>query len=259
MGFLSDIARFGRYLPLIITALEKIATRLPERNGLATTANEDEAEQLNIQRMAQFLSTEHFTLQGARSGTISEANGRSSGFLTAVSGSLVALGFIAQISGLGEIFTYFALILFPALLFLGISTYVRLVQLAIADALYTQAINRIRHFYTDMAPQVADYLSFPHYDDAESLRSAMMISESRWQPFFSSSGQISVINSIIAGVFSAMLVNVLWPLSTLAVIGVGLAGLAIALVLHTRYSRQQQDRVRGQLEFRFPREQAENS
>ena len=254
MGFLSDIARFGRYLPLIITALEKIATRLPEGKGQTATVNEQEEEQLNIQRMAQFLSTEHFTLQGARSGTISEANGRSSGFLTAVSGSLVALGFIAQISGLGEIFTYFALILFPALLFLGISTYVRLVQLAIADALYTQAITRIRHFYVKVAPDVADYLSFPHYDDAQSLRSALMVSESRWQPFFSSSGQISVINSVIAGVFAAMLVNVIWPLSVLVVISVGLLGLAIVLVLHTRYSGRQQDKVRSQLEFRFPRE-----
>ena len=255
MGFLSDIARFGRYLPLIITALEKIATRLPEGKGQTATVNEQEAEQLNIQRMAQFLSTEHFTLQGARSGTISEANGRSSGFLTAVSGSLVALGFIAQISGLGEIFTYFALILFPALLFLGISTYVRLVQLAIADALYTQAITRIRHFYVKMAPDVADYLSFPHNDDAQSLHKALMVPETRWQPFFSSSGQIVLVNSIIAGVFVSMLVNVIFPLGEVTLVLVGLIGLSITFALQTRFSARQQDRIRSQLEFRFPKDE----
>jgi hypothetical protein len=37
------------------------------------------------------LTTEHYTLQAARSSTIIEANGRSSLFLSAVSGALLAL------------------------------------------------------------------------------------------------------------------------------------------------------------------------
>src|SRR5260370_31556545 len=39
-----------------------------------------------------FVTTEHFTLQGARSATISESTGRASVFLGAVSGALIALG-----------------------------------------------------------------------------------------------------------------------------------------------------------------------
>jgi hypothetical protein len=39
-----------------------------------------------------FVTTEHFTLQGARSSTIAEATGRATMFLSAVSGGLVALG-----------------------------------------------------------------------------------------------------------------------------------------------------------------------
>jgi hypothetical protein len=39
-----------------------------------------------------FVTTEHFTLQGARSSTIAEATGRASMFLGAVSGGLVASG-----------------------------------------------------------------------------------------------------------------------------------------------------------------------
>ena len=42
-----------------------------------------------------FVTTEHFTLQGARSSTIAEATGRATMFLGAVSGGLVALGLIA--------------------------------------------------------------------------------------------------------------------------------------------------------------------
>ena len=39
------------------------------------------------------VSTEHFTLQGARSSTIAESTGQASMFLGAVTGGLVALGF----------------------------------------------------------------------------------------------------------------------------------------------------------------------
>jgi hypothetical protein len=46
-----------------------------------------------------FVTTEHFTLQGARSSTIAEATGRATMFLGAVSGGLVALGLIATAAG----------------------------------------------------------------------------------------------------------------------------------------------------------------
>ena len=52
-----------------------------------------------------FVTTEHFTLQGARSSTIAEATGRATMFLGAVSGGLVALGLIATAAGVGTAFT----------------------------------------------------------------------------------------------------------------------------------------------------------
>jgi hypothetical protein len=51
-----------------------------------------------------FVTTEHFTLQGARAATISESTGRASVFLGAVSGGLIALGFLGQASHLGTAF-----------------------------------------------------------------------------------------------------------------------------------------------------------
>ena len=42
-----------------------------------------------------FITTEHFTLQGARSQTVSESTSRASMFLASVSGGLVALGLVA--------------------------------------------------------------------------------------------------------------------------------------------------------------------
>ncbi|MGH2922669.1 MAG: hypothetical protein ACRDKH_01385, partial [Solirubrobacterales bacterium] len=54
------------------------------------------------------LSTEHFTLQGARQQTMSESSARASIYVFSVSSALVALGFIAQISAVGDVFNAFA-------------------------------------------------------------------------------------------------------------------------------------------------------
>lgn len=48
-----------------------------------------------------FVTTEHFTLQGARSAAISESIGRASMFLASLSGGLVALGLLATATHVG--------------------------------------------------------------------------------------------------------------------------------------------------------------
>jgi hypothetical protein len=55
------------------------------------------------------LTTEHFTLQGARSQTMSESSARAALFIGAVSSTLVALGFLGQLSPGGDTFNAFAL------------------------------------------------------------------------------------------------------------------------------------------------------
>jgi len=55
------------------------------------------------------LTTEHFTLQGARSQTASESASRASLYILSVSSALVALGFIGQASQIGTTFDVFAL------------------------------------------------------------------------------------------------------------------------------------------------------
>jgi hypothetical protein len=60
-----------------------------------------------------FATTEHFNLQVSRAITVSEANGRASIYLAALSSNLIALAFIGQMSRLGVAFYAFALILLP--------------------------------------------------------------------------------------------------------------------------------------------------
>src|SRR5216110_2705875 len=91
-----------------------------------------------------FITTEHFTLQGARASTIAESTGRASMFLAAVSGGLVALGLIATASRVGTAFYAFGLILLPTLSFVGLVTFERVVQSGIEDRGYAHRIALLR-------------------------------------------------------------------------------------------------------------------
>src|SRR3954454_8997419 len=105
-----------------------------------------------------FVTTEHFTLQGARSQTVSEATGRASIFLASVSGGLVALGLVATAAHVGTAFYVFGLILLPTLAFVGFVTFERVLQTGIEDRGYAQRIARLRGYYFDNAPELTPYL-----------------------------------------------------------------------------------------------------
>ena len=102
------------------------------------------------QDLLTIMSTEHFTLQGARSAAISDANGRASFFLGALSAAVVALAFVAQVAH--EAFVGFALIVLPTVLVIGLASFERLLQLGIENIRTVVAINRVRRYYLEIAP-----------------------------------------------------------------------------------------------------------
>jgi hypothetical protein len=103
-------------------------------------------------------TTEHFTLQTARSATIAESTGRATMFLSAVSGGLVGLGLVATASQIGTAFYAFGLILLPTLAFVGLVTFERVLQSGIEDRDYARRIARLRGYYFDTAPELTPYL-----------------------------------------------------------------------------------------------------
>jgi hypothetical protein len=120
--------------------------------GEVYTAMEDQAgqpaqDEATQEQILQFMTTEHFTLQTAKSATVAEANGRASLFLSTVSSAVVALAFIGQVSGIGRAFFLFGLVLFPSLLFLGFVTFERAIQTAIENMVLSRGINRLRHYF----------------------------------------------------------------------------------------------------------------
>jgi hypothetical protein len=75
----------------------------------------------------------------ARAVAVSEGNGRTALYVGALSSTLVALALVAQRSPLGEVFFAVALTVLPAVLFLGLVTFVRVLQSSVEDILAGRA------------------------------------------------------------------------------------------------------------------------
>jgi hypothetical protein len=113
----------------------------------------------------QILATEHWNLLATRSMSWSESFSRAGMFLTVLSGAVVALALVAQATAFGEGFVIFALLLLPVVLFVGVATYVRLVEVNSEDVHWVYGMNRIRHAYLDMEPELKPYFVTGFSDD----------------------------------------------------------------------------------------------
>ena len=170
-----------------------------------------------------FVTTEHFVLQGARSATIAESNGRASMFLASVSGGLVALGLVATASSLGAAFYGFALVLLPTLAFVGLVTFGRALQSSIEDTEYARRIALLRGYYFGHAPEIAPYLlSVP---PAERLL-MQRVPGDRWQGYRTVAGMIAVITAVLTGSTAAVVAILIFDHSLAAAV---ISGTLVAL------------------------------
>lgn len=206
-----------------------------------------------VDQVAQFLATEHSALQAARSALVAEGNGRTGTFLNSISAGFVALALVFNIAQFGEVFLLFALTLIPILGLVGLSAYVRVVQLDYADVVYTVAINRIRRFYLQTTPEIAPYLSFPGYDDEQSiLRARVIYTSFFWTVFSYPSGLFLVINSLLAGALCILLLTTFFPIHLLNAAGAGVVVFLLASVLQYRLASTWLTAVRADFQPRFP-------
>jgi hypothetical protein len=188
------------------------------------------------QQLLTALTTEHFTLQGARSQTMSESSARASLYVFSVSSVLIALGFIGQVSEIGDLFNTFALTVLPTLYVLGVVTFVRLVECAAEDFRYGMAINRIRGYYEEIAGDRADLFLLSGKDDASGVRENMGMPPGGRVPVFAFSSAIAVINGVAGGAAVALGLGALAGASLgVAAIAGGAAAIASA-VAWIRYS-----------------------
>ena len=194
-------------------------------------------------QLVSIMTTEHYNLQTGRSMTISEANGRSSLFVGAVSSGLIALAFVGQLSHLGTTFYVFSLVVLPTLFFMGLITFERVLQSGSADFMYAIGINRIRHLYLEYAPQMQPYILLSPHDEREETLARKAMHFTWWQVFLSAAGMIAVINSVLAGSFVGLLLAAfvfpLWVCTS-----AGVVTFFVSVGIHQRYQWRQWMRLR---------------
>ena len=188
---------------------------------------------------ATFATTEHFNLQTARAVTVSEANGRASIYLAALSGNLIALAFVGQMSRLGAAFYAFALILLPVLAFVGVVTFLRLVQSSIEDLAYAHRIALLRSFYLRVSPELEPYLVVAR--PASAPAHGERLAPSAWQLTLTAAGMVAVVNSVVVAACAGLVLeaagvhSLAIPVAVGAVIGAG------AFTLQERHHRRARD------------------
>ena len=157
----------------------------------------------------QILSTEHWSLLASRSLAWNESFSRAGMFLTTLTGAIVALALVAQASAFGDAFTLFALVILPVVLFIGVTTGMRLGASNYHEAKCVVGMNRIRAAYLQLAPDLERYFVMSAHDDAQGIGITMGVSPGGavyWigQMLAGTPTVVMIINSVLAGAIAAV-------------------------------------------------------
>jgi hypothetical protein len=202
----------------------------------------------------QILTTEHWSLLASRSMGYTEAMSRAAIFVAALSGAVVSLALVGQATDFGSGFIAFALVLLPVVYFVGLTTLLRLAQVNLEDAHWVQGMNRIRHAYLELEPQLEPYFVTSVYDDAPGILQSTFGGPERplpIQPFVAIPGVVAVVDSVVAGATLGIVTYGL-DLGTAVSLVVGAVGFLTSIVLFAVWARRWIARSDAGFVSRFP-------
>jgi hypothetical protein len=204
------------------------------RGGVADT---DDAARRS-QRL-QILATEHWNLLATRSLSWSESFSRAGMFLTVLSGAVVALALVAQATAFGDEFVLFAMLMLPVVLFVGGATFVRLCEVNNEDVHWVYGMNRLRHAYLDMEPDLAPYFVTGFTDDDAAIMRTYG-SHGTGSPFMhalvTTPATIAFVNAMVAAVLG-VLALMEWRMSMVPAVVVGGAIFLAAIGIQIWFDR----------------------
>lgn len=202
----------------------------------------------------QILATEHWSLLATRSMTWNELFTRASMFITVLSAAVVALALVAQATDFGDNFRTFTLLVLPVTLLLGIGTFIRLGDAMTEDVWLVIGMNRLRHAYLDIAPDLEPYFLTGHHDDVAGIMQTRgpRIPTGRSRMLSATPALVAIINAVLVGVILALVAGLLvnHPLIP-TMIGV-LSAIAAAVVMAAIIPLRQIRHFAAGLESRFP-------
>ncbi len=162
----------------------------------------------------QILATEHWSLLATRSLSWNEAFARASMFLSLLSGAVVALALVAQATSFGEGFVLFALMLLPVVLFVGLATYVRLLEINNEDYVWVKGMNRLRGAYLEFDPSLEPYFITGTTEDAvgifrtfgSDIVGPRRFNSGRFHGFVTTPVTIAFVDAMLAAVLASIVV-----------------------------------------------------
>lgn len=203
----------------------------------------------------QILTTEHWSLLASRSLAWNESFARAGMFLSTLSGAMVALGLIAGVDRVGDVFFVFSLVILPVVLFVGLATWIRMGAANWHDATTVVGMNRIRGAYLELAPDLEPYFVMGVHDDRAGVEVTMALPPGMPSilhivaatPFV-----VLILNGVVGGVITGIIVFRILGLEFLPVLAASTAVFVAVVVAQARIAAG--NIRRGQRAFRpmFP-------
>ena len=229
----------------------------PNSPRSATGDGGDTETEAELSRRAQLLATEHWSLLATRSLSWNEAFSRTGMFLSTLSAATVALALAGPAMSFGGAFPLFALIVLAVTLFLGVATYIRLLQVNNEDLYWVTGMNILRGEYTRMVPGIEKSFVAGHTLDVEGIARSyaafdVTSNPSPWHMLITTPAVVGVIASAIAGVIAGLLAIQLGLAEVIAVTA-GIIVFLVAVFLAIAYGRRESRRyIDRAIERRLP-------
>ena len=203
----------------------------------------------------QILATEHWGLLSARSNGYTEIFGRAGMLLTIVSATVVALALIGQATDFGSDFRVFSILLLPLVLLVGLTTFVRVADVSIEDVAIVAGMNRIRHGYIEIAPELEPYFVTGTNDDdagvVKTLGHSLPIEVGGVRVVAALPVLVGLIDAVVAGVLVALVIQAIGGGDVLIIV-IGFVAAVIVAVLLARSFFARIEKIRSVNQPLFP-------
>lgn len=207
----------------------------------------------------QILATEHWSLLATRALTYQESLGRVNMFLAILSGAVIALALVAQADHFGPAFISIAIFMLAVVLVVGLFTIARLMALNRDDFRWVVAMNRLRHAYLEMHPELEPHFTTTGYDDMPGILQTLGVDAgapsalgSLGHNMTTLPGMLAVIVAAVAGAIGGLVVAGFGAPPVAVLLG-GIAAFVIAAVLMLAWARRQFRGPGPDLQPRFPK------
>ena len=203
----------------------------------------------------RILSIEYTTLVQRLGSTWAVSAARTNLYFVFLSASGVALALISNASHFSREFQVFALGVLLLNLLGGLMAIARMLHAHGQTVLYIQSLNRIRHFFTELDPDVKPYFTLPIHDDEAGVVESASRHPSLWAmtmlPAASMATLVALVNTFLFGAIAGTVYLVLGGSATMALVYAGVA-FVIASIVIWGWLFLELHRIRRRLVIHFP-------